>query len=49
MENDISNMSDVELLRKIYQLTHDAKVMNSQALQSQLADLISEAEKRGLL
>lgn len=49
MESDISKMSDFELLRKIYQSTHDAKIMNSQALQSQLADLISEAEKRGLL
>jgi len=40
---------DTDLIREIYQLTHDAKIMNSQELQLRLTELIAEAEKRKLM
>lgn len=47
--DEIPSKTDMALIREIYQLTHDAKVMNSPELQAQLAERIEEAERRNLL
>ena len=50
MEHEIeTNIESTELIREIYELTHEAAVGNSPSIRLRLEELYKEAELRGVM
>ena len=49
MEHETENVDSTELIREIYELTHEATVGNDPAVRLKLEELYKEAELRGVM
>ena len=49
MEHETENVDNTDLIRQIYELTHEAAVGNSPAIRLRLEELYKEAELRGVM
>jgi hypothetical protein len=49
MEHETENVDSTELIREIYELTHEATVSNDPAVRLKLEELYKEAELRGVM
>ena len=49
MEHETENVDNTDLIRQIYELTHEAAVCNSPAIRLRLEELYKEAELRGVM